>query len=267
MTGCPPALMKERGGAFPESVRRGELGQWTQICCQWTLIMQLWKTPAPGEVAVPGGPVTLWEAQAGAAPNLMGRTHEGEVGGGLSPWEGPLGEAGEDCEESFFLRRKEQQEPPACELTLNPIPCPPVPLGGRRERNREQKDLGPGRRKGWRMGSPLLLLMHDLCTRTQAGLRDTSCQATQVVRSWTAFLQLFTAFPGFESVTKIFHPFTGLGTGFAENPFSLLLLPTAVMRGGVDTWNLLLRFSTEQGRQHWDAKFASHRAAAGWFTA
>lgn len=41
------------------------------------------------------------------------------------------------------------------------------------------------------------------------------------------------------------------GTGFAENPCSPLLLPTAVIRGGADMWNLLLLFSAEEGRRHW----------------
>jgi len=50
------------------------------------------------------------------------------------------------------------------------------------------------------------------------------------------------------------------GTVFAENPFSPLLLPTAVIRGGLDMWSLLLLFLAGEGRRHWYmcTNFASH---------
>jgi len=57
-----------------------------------------------------------------------------------SPWEGPQVVAGAECEED---RAAEMCD----ELTATPIPCPPAPLGGRRERKSQMK-FSPGRREG-----------------------------------------------------------------------------------------------------------------------
>jgi len=76
----------------------------------------------------------------------VGWTHIGEICGELSPVRGT----------SRWSRGSVRSPPPeeegaaetTCdELTTTPIPRPPVPLQGRKERNGVK--LSPGRREGW----------------------------------------------------------------------------------------------------------------------
>jgi len=70
----------------------------------------------------------------------VGRTHIEEVCGELSPVRGTF-----MLEQGQSVRNPPPEEEGAAEttrdgLTTTPIPCPPVPLGGRRERNRSEVD-------------------------------------------------------------------------------------------------------------------------------
>jgi len=56
-------------------------------------------------------------------------------------WKGPYAGAGAECEEEGAAEKM------CDELTTTPIPRPPVPLGGRRERKSGVK-LSPGSRDG-----------------------------------------------------------------------------------------------------------------------
>ena len=76
----------------------------------------------------------------------VGRTHVGEVCGELCPLTGTF---------TLELGKSVRSPPPeeegaaetACdELTIIPIPCPPAPLGGRKQRNRSEVE--PGKKKG-----------------------------------------------------------------------------------------------------------------------
>jgi len=58
------------------------------------------------------------------------------------PWVGPHTGAAKECEE------EEAADTTCYELTVTPIPHPPVLFGGRRQRKSGEK-LGLGRREGW----------------------------------------------------------------------------------------------------------------------
>jgi len=78
----------------------------------------------------------------------MGRTYVGEVCGELSPVRGTF-----MLEQGRSVRRlsPEGQGARKCdELTTTPIPCPPAPLRGRRERNGSEAEPGKKGRVGGR---------------------------------------------------------------------------------------------------------------------
>ena len=80
----------------------------------------------------------------------MGRTHVGEVHGELSSMRGTfMLEQGQNVR-SPPPEGQGAAETTRDELTLTPIPCPPAPLGQRRERNGSEAE--PEKKGRWREG-------------------------------------------------------------------------------------------------------------------
>jgi len=78
----------------------------------------------------------------------VGRTHVGEVCGELSPVRTTFTLKQGQSVRSLPPEEKGAAETACDELTVTPIPCPPAPLGWRRERNRSEAE--PGKRGGLR---------------------------------------------------------------------------------------------------------------------
>jgi len=76
----------------------------------------------------------------------MGRTRIGEVCGELSPVRGTFTLAQGKRVRSPLPEGQGVAETTYDELTVTPIPCPPVPLWGRRERNGSEAE--PGKKGG-----------------------------------------------------------------------------------------------------------------------
>jgi len=94
------------------------------------------------EQPVPEGLHPVGGTHAGAVREELqpvGRTHIEAVCGELSPVRGPQAGAGAECEESS-PEGQGAAETTCAELTVTSSPHPPVPLGGRRERNRSEAE-------------------------------------------------------------------------------------------------------------------------------
>jgi len=77
---------------------------------------------------------------------LVGSTHIGEVCAELPPVRGTFTLEQRQSVRSLPPEGQGATEPTCDELTVTPIPRPPAPLGGRRERNGSEAE--PGKKRG-----------------------------------------------------------------------------------------------------------------------